>query len=389
MIRRSITPTVQEVSKYFPVVTITGPRQSGKTTLIRHLFDGYTYHTLEDPDARQWAEEDPRDFLSSDSSGVVIDEVQNVPSLLSYIQGIVDSDRSRKFVLSGSSNLTLLKGVTQTLAGRTAVLELLPLSIGEVLSDGQNFPSDEGIVSGLFPAVRAGIIPYRLFWPNYVRTFLERDVRDILNVQNLSQFQTFVRLCAARVGGIFNASELSGEIGISVNTVLSWLNVLQASYVVYMLHPYYENTTKRLVKSPKLYFTDTGLAAYLLGIGTAEQLSRDRMAGPLFENLVVNEALKHKLNRGEDPGLFFFRNSRGEEVDLVLRRGTLLDGVEIKSSKTYNTDFAKHFPALEKTYPGMVGRKAVVYSGDMEGGNDIRLVNYLHFDRWLTDLESR
>lgn len=228
-------------------------------------------------------------------------------------------------------------------------------------------------------------MPYRTdcFYSNYLRTYVERDVRDILNIQDLFRFQTFLRLCAGRIGGIFNASELAGEIGMSVNTIRSWLDVLQASYIVYMLHPYFENTTKRLVKSPKLYFTDTGLASYLLEIETSDQLSLDRMRGPLFENLIVSEALKHRLNQGLNDNLFFFRNSRQEEIDLILRSANSMDAVEIKSSKTFNRDFLKNFSAIEKTYQGMVRRKAVVYDGDMEGGSAVNIINYKHFSKWL------
>lgn len=383
MIEREMSKSIGEISQSFPTLTITGPRQSGKTTLIKNVFKDYSYYSMEDLDVRRWAQSDPRDFLSQKNDGTIIDEVQNAPELLSYIQGIVDSDSSRRFVLSGSSNFALLKNVTQSLAGRTAILELLPLSIGEIQSAAEKTSLDEMMLNGFYPAVQAGISEGGYFYQNYVKTYLERDVRDLLAVKDLSRFQTFLRLCAGRIGSLFNASELSGEVGVSVNTILSWLSVLQASYIVFMLHPYHANTTKRMTKSPKLYFLDTGLACYLLGIETPSQLSRDKMRGYLFENMIITDALKHRFNQGKENNLWFFRTSRQEEVDLLMQYGSSFKAAEIKSAKTFTPDFLSGMKVLAKTYGDAVTEKAIVYSGEMEGGRDCKLINYLHFEDYL------
>ena len=293
-IDRDITGVVLEAAKYFPVICIMGPRQSGKTTLIRHLFPDYVRYSLENLDVRNYAKNDPVAFLNQTEEGMVLDEVHRVPELLSYIQGIVDDHPHRRFILSGSSNFMLIRSVSQSLAGRVGLFDLLPLSLHEISSMTDTKILDELLFNGLYPAICAEKNIARLYYPAYVRTYLDRDVRELINVKDLLQFNTFLRLCAGRIGSIFNASELAAEVGVSSHTIAAWLSVLEASYVVTLLHPYSANTTKRLVKSPKLYFCDTGLACYLLGIETPEQLARDKMRGHLFENLIVTEALKPK-----------------------------------------------------------------------------------------------
>lgn len=381
-INRNIASAITEAMKYYSVITVTGPRQSGKTTLLRHIFSDMVYYSLENLDVRSMAADDPRAFLASGGErGMILDEVQNLPMLLSYIQGIVDENPHCRFVLSGSSNFSMIKAVNQSLAGRTAVFELLPLSQDELLG---TVDIDSMLFSGLYPSVWSRGIKPGMMYHNYVMTYLERDVRDLLMVKDLSVFQKFIRLCAARIGSIFNASELSNELGISVNTVKSWLSVLEASYLVVLLQPFYENTRKRLTKSPKLYFTDTGLACYLLGIESESQLRRDKMRGAIFENFIVTEALKHRLNSGKDNNLCFYRDSNMNEVDLLLRHEGQLTAVEVKSSETYHTDFEKGIKTFRNYFPGSVSQSAVIYTGNIEmTTRDIKILNYSHFSQLL------
>ena len=381
-INRNIASAITEAMKYYSVITVTGPRQSGKTTLLRHIFSDMVYYSLENLDVRSMAADDPRSFLASGGEhGMILDEVQNLPMLLSYIQGIVDENPRCRFVLSGSSNFTMIKAVNQSLAGRTAVFELLPLSQDELLG---TVDIDSLLFSGLYPSVWSRGTKPGMMYHNYVMTYLERDVRDLLMVKDLSVFQKFIRLCAARIGSIFNASELSNELGISMNTVKSWLSVLEASYLVVLLQPFYENTRKRLTKSPKIYFTDTGLACYLLGIESESQLRRDKMRGAIFENFIVTEALKHRLNSGKDNNLCFYRDSNMNEVDLLLRHEGQLTAVEVKSSETYHTDFEKGIKAFRNYFPGSVSQSAVIYTGNIEmPARDIKVLNYAHFSQLL------
>lgn len=362
-IYRFMSEAIIEASRYFPVVTVTGPRQSGKSTLLRHLFPEMPYLSMEDPDTRSAAKMDPKGFLASYPEGVIFDEVQHTPDLLSYIQSIVDDNPRRKFYLTGSSQFSLLKNVTQSLAGRTAVFELLPLSLGEIAAPAKADSVDGLLYSGFYPAVWSGKNLPRLLYPNYIKTYLERDVRNLLAVKDLDLFQRFIRLCAARIGSVFNASELSNELGVAVNTVNSWLAVLQASYIIYMLPPFFTNTRKRLTKSPKIYFTDCGLAAYLLDIDSPQTMNRDKMRGHLFENMVIMNIFKDRLNRGVDGGLYFYRDSNGNEVDLLVKTGSQYSCYEIKSSATFHPDFIKGLSNFEKNYPDLIKEKTVIYTG--------------------------
>ena len=376
-IEREISSVIEKVVEYFPVITITGPRQSGKTTLIKHLFKGLPYYSLENLDIRNFAINDPVAFLSQDAGGIILDEVQNVPSLLSYIQGMVDENPSKRFILSGSSQFSMLKTIVQSLSGRTAIFELLPMSYSEVKNQADGKSLDELLFNGFYPAIYAEKNIASYLYPNYVKTYIERDVRDLLQVKDIMQFRLFLRLCAGRTANLFNASELSNEVGVSVNTVKSWLSVLQTSYIITLLPPYFENTTKRLTKTPKLYFIDTGLACYLLGIETLQQLSRDKKRGDLFENFIVSEALKQQYNKGKESNLFFYRDSNQNEVDLLLKRGENFDAIEIKSAQTFNTDFEKGLKAVSKVLKNRVNSKTIVYTGIFENtAGDIKLVNY-------------
>lgn len=376
-IHRAMAEAINEASQYFPVITLTGPRQSGKSTLLRHLFPSLPYMSMENPDIRSEAKIDPKGFLATFTNGVIIDEVQHVPDLLSYIQGIVDESPDRKFYLTGSSQFSLLKNVTQSLAGRTAVFELLPLSLDEIARLKKDDSIDRLLYNGFYPAIWSGKNLPHLLYPNYIKTYLERDVRDLLAIKDLDLFQRFIRLCAARIGSVFVASELSNELGVAVNTITSWLSVLQASYIIYMLPPFFSNTRKRLTKSPKIYFTDSGVAAYLLDIDSPQVMNRDKMRGHLFENMVIMNFLKDRFNKGVNGGLYFYRDSNGNEVDLLVKSGSQYCCYEIKSSATFHADFAKGLKNFEKNYPDLVKEKTVIYTGskmpDFEG---IQLINF-------------
>lgn len=379
-IERDLAATLLDASQYFPVLCVTGPRQSGKSTLIKHIFNGYRRFTLEDYDVRSMAQNDPLGFLNQTNEGMIIDEVQRVPELLSYIQGIVDDRPERRFVLSGSSNFLLLKTVSQSLAGRAGVFELLPMSLSEAKEAYAEKTLDEIIYNGCFPAVCAGKNVAKYLYPAYTKTYIDKDLRQLININNLSQFHTFLRLCAARIGSIFNASELAGEVGVASNTINAWVSVLEASYIIMRLQPWSENSRKRLTKSPKLYFCDTGLACHLLDIESPEQLSRDKMRGHLFENLIVMEALKQRYNKGKESNIFFFRDAKGNEIDLLIREAGELKAIEIKSSQTYAPSFEDVLKKSGSLLTTPVSKRAVVYAGNMENAAaDIALLNYRNF----------
>lgn len=383
-IERSISEKILEASNYFSVICITGPRQSGKSTLIKHLFPQFLKYTLEDLDVREYATNDPVAFLNQTSEGMILDEVQQAPSLLSYIQGIVDEHPERKFILSGSSNFAMLRSVSQSLAGRVGMFELLPMSYMEVVTQMERKTIDELLFDGLYPAICAGDNVARYLYPSYVKTYLDKDVRDLLKVRDLMQFNTFLKLCAGRIGSIFNASELANEVGVASNTITQWLSILQASYVITLLRPYTSNVNKRLIKSPKLYFCDTGLACNLLGIESSQQLSHDKMRGHLYENFIVMEALKSQLNDGREGNLYFYRDSNGNEIDLLVPRNGELTGIEIKSAMTYSYDFQKTLIKMPEYVKEPIRQRGVVYTGEMENYNsDIKILNYKHLNDLL------
>lgn len=383
-IHRELSSVLEEAYRYFSVITVTGPRQSGKTTLIRNLFPHLPYYSLESLDIRSFAENDPIAFLNQNEEGMILDEVHNAPDLLSYIQGIVDEHPDKRYILSGSSQFAMLKRVTQSLAGRTAVFELMPLSYSETKDLTADVPLDKLLFNGFYPAIYSGRNVPEFLYPAYMKTYLDRDVRDLLQIKDMMQFHIFIKLCAGRIGSLFKASELANEIGVSPNTITSWLSVLQASYIVTLLPPYFENTSKRLTKMPKLYFLDTGLACYLLGIESPEQLSRDKMRGALFENFVVTEALKQQYNQGKESNLYFYRDSNQNEIDLLLKRNSRLYGIEIKSSMTYHKDFEKALKRIDEWVKAPVDGKAVVYAGNFENAaGEIKLMNYTNMDEVL------
>lgn len=345
MIERQLSATLTRLAQSFPVLAITGPRQSGKTTLSRNLFPDKPYVSLEDPTERAFAQEDPRGFLARFRQGAVFDEAQRWPDLFSYLQGMVDEDRTPgRFILTGSQQLGLLAGVTQSLAGRVAMCRLLPLSAAEIGNIGNGQATlDEAMWRGAYPALHAD---YRLapgdWYASYITTYIERDVRQVLQVQDLATFQRFVRLCAGRTGQLLNLSALASETGITHTTARAWLSVLESSDVLFLLTPYHRNFGKRLVKAPKLYFVDTGLACWLLGIRKPEQLSLHPARGALFENWVITEFLKHRTNQGQPSDLHFWRDNNGLEADLLYEAEMgQLQTVEIKSGQTPTSDYVR------------------------------------------------
>ena len=363
MIRREITPVLARLFDQYPIVTVTGPRQSGKTTLCRETFPHLNYVNLEAHDRREFAERDPRRFLEQAGPGAILDEIQRVPSLLSYVQVLVDEQRENGlFVLTGSQHFGLSNAISQSLAGRTALLRLLPFSVAERLAAQPSGSVDDLLYSGFYPRVFDHRLDPWQAYADYFETYVERDLRQLAEVRNLSSFQRFVRLCAGRVGQLLNLSSLGADAGVSHVTARHWLTLLEASYVIFQLQPYHANIRKRLVRSPKLYFHDVGLAAHLLGIEQAKQVATHPLRGSLFENMVVVEALKHRFNRGRSSNLSFFRDSRGLECDLLCRSGDSFAAVEIKSGATINPDFFSALGRVAELVPN-VALRAVVHGG--------------------------
>ena len=383
-IHRKIEETILEASKYFSVIAVSGPRQSGKSTLLTQLFPLYEKYSLKDLNILDYAKNDPIAFLNQTDEGMFIDEIQRCPQLLDYIQGIVDNNPKRHFALSGSSNFEVMKNLSESLAGRAGVFELLPMSIQEVTGKVDLDNLNQILYNGLYPSICAKKNIAKFFYPSYVRTYLEKDVRDLLQIKDQIRFTKFLKLCAARIGSLFNASELGAEVGVSSKTISHWLSVLQASYLITLLPPYYENIPKRLVKSPKLYFNDPGLACYLLDIESPQQLDRDKMRGAIFENMIVMEAIKHRYNMGLEGGVFFYRDSNQNEVDLLIKQGGELTAIEVKSSMTYSSSFEKALTQIEGWIKTPISKKAIVYSGDLENtSGNINLINYRHISSIL------
>lgn len=365
MIKRDIEPALRELLKGFPIVTVTGPRQSGKTTLAQTVFSGKPYVSLEDPDVRQMALDDPRGFLGRFPDGGVLDEVQRAPQLMSYLQTRVDADgRMGLFLLTGSQQFGLMSGITQSLAGRTAFVELLPFSVAELRAAGRlPLGLDAMLFAGAYPPIHDRRLKPSAWLAAYVTAYVERDVRQFVKVQDLETFQRFVRLCAGRCGQILNLSSLAADCGITHNTAKAWISVLEASYILFLLRPHHANFNKRLIKSPKLYFHDCGLLCWLLGIRQADQLAVHPLRGGIFESFVISELVKAGLNRGERPTLHFWRDSNGNEVDVIADVGPKMLPIEIKSGQTLNRDF---FAGLErwKALAGeLAATPALVYGG--------------------------
>lgn len=385
MIKREIEDCAWHIWEQYPVLTITGPRQSGKTTLAKKVFANCDYINLEAPDVREEILADARGFMARHPAPIVFDEIQNVPELVSYIQEAVDADgRNSRYVLTGSHQPALQATVSQSLAGRTGLIELLPLSIAEINISGFSTNRDTLLYKGFMPRLYGSNIGATRLYADYFKTYVERDVRQLANLRNLRQFESFVRILSGRIGQLLNIDSLSSAAGISATTVREWLSLLEASYVIRLLRPYHRNFGKRFIKAPKLYFTETGLAAYLLGIRSQDQISTHPLVGNLFENMVVMDALKSRLNRGLDADMYFIRTSHGIEADLAIENNGKLDLYEIKSGATFHDEIADNLRALKSLLPSEIANLMVVYAGrdtSASGGIPIKC-----FDSFSTTL---
>ena len=367
MIERNIAPVLLQLASQYPVITLTGPRQSGKTTLTRRLFSDKPYVTLEDPDTRRFATEDPRGFLMQFAQGAILDEIQRAPELTSYLQGMVDADpKPGRFVLTGSHQFELMSQVSQSLAGRTAVLRLLPFTLAEVhrLRGGMASPDlAQTLLTGFYPRIHDQSLDPSQALADYFATYVQRDLRQLAAVQDLQRFERFVRLCAGRTGQLLNLSSLGNDAGVTHSTARAWIDLLQSSYIVHLLPPWFANTGKRLVKASKLYFHDVGLACWLLGLRSAAQVARDPLWGSLFENFVIMEAMKDRLNAGATAEMYFYRDSEGNEVDLLIPVGTKMHAIEIKAGATINPDYFKGLKTFAAHQPAVFASGCVVFGG--------------------------
>ncbi len=376
MIHRAITSELLTLTREYPVVTILGPRQAGKTTLAQIGLPDYAYSNLESPEVRELAQSDPKAYLRQFPSKTIIDEIQRVPELLSYIQVIVDEEKENgRFVITGSHQLQLREAVSQSLAGRTAILNLLPLSIAELASANVRFDTfAEYAFQGFLPRIYDQSLRPTTAYSNYYRTYVERDVRQLVNLKDATLFEKLLKLLAGRAGQLCDYSSLANDVGVDAKTVGNWISILEASFLLFRLPPYFENFGKRAIKSPKIYFTDVGLLCFLLGIREPDQVSRDPLVGAIFENLVVVECLKARYNKGQIADLYFFRDSNGNEVDLVWKEGSVLAAAEIKSSTTFSTSLLTGLRRFRKIVPAFA-RSYLIYSGnpqELSDGTNVR-----------------
>lgn len=384
MIKRALAENLKQLSKSYPVVHLTGPRQSGKTTLCREVFSALPYVSLENLDIREFATRDPRGFLSQFPNGAVFDEIQKAPDIPSYLQSIVDEPGfSACYVLTGSQNFSIMNSISQTLAGRTAILQLLPFSLVELQGAENLEDSDERMFKGFYPRLYDANIRALQFYSDYVTTYVERDVRDLLKIKDLLLFQRFLKLCAGRGAQILNVSNLANDAGITQKTAKEWLTILEASYILFQIPPFYENLGKRLSKSPKLFFYDTGLMAHLLGIEDKSQIASHPLRGSLFENLVVTELLKSRLNKGLKNNLFYYRDSNNTEVDVLLPKGSSFIPIEIKSGKTINKDFFTGLKLFSKLKPEAESG-VLIYDGEEKHMQyNCEIVGFKHLPKYL------
>jgi len=380
MIERIAAKKVLQLASVFKSVAVTGPRQSGKTTLVKTLFPDKTYLSLENPDTRRFAIEDPRGFLKRYESGAIFDEVQRTPELFSYLQEVLDqSSEPGRFILTGSNNFLLQQNISQSLAGRIAILNLLPFSTAELFFDQQTAPDEnELILKGLYPPIYDLNIPPEDWFPNYLRTYIDRDVRQIKNITDLIVFERFIRLLAGRTGQELNLTSLAVETGVDTKTIQSWIGILESSFIIYLLRPHYKNFNKTLVKRPKVYFYDTGLVCSLLGIITVGQLLQHPLRGSLFECLIVTELLKKRTNAGKQINLYYWRDKTGHEVDVIVDNGTSLLPLEIKAGKTINSEFFKSLTYWNKLSAEQSA--FIVYAGTQEEdrSNGISVINWFN-----------
>lgn len=377
MFKRQIAAELLSISKQYPVVTLTGPRQSGKTTIVKEVFPNKPYANLESLNTFELANSDPIGFLDKYPEGAIFDEIQKCPKLLSEIQVRVDQSESKGlFILTGSHQVGLRGAIAQSLAGRTAILHLLPMSIKELSESNIHMSLDEYLLQGGYPRIFKDSLNPTKSYSNYVQTYIERDLRQMIEVKNLGLFQKFIKLCAGRIGQVFNKASISNEVGVSSKTISQWISILEASYLIFLLPPYYENFGKRAIKSPKLYFTDVGLATYLLGIENISQLERDPLRGNLVENLVLLELVKARWNEGLEHKLFFYRDSNQNEVDILYQRGHELTPIEVKSAKTFNASFLKGLTYFKNLAPEKFHKPYLVYAGvDQQEITGVQLLN--------------
>ena len=365
MFKRSLTSCMQQLATKYPVVTLMGPRQSGKTTLVKLAFPNKPYVNMEDSDNRSLATLDPKSFMENYPNGAILDEIQRTPNLLSYIQLQVDeSEKNGMFILTGSHQAELHSAVSQSLAGRTSLLRLLPLSIQEMRNANIKDSLEQMILQGGYPRIYKERLPILNAYSSYFQTYVERDVRQILQVKDILLFERFIKLVASRVGQLVNYASLALDVGVSAVTIKEWLTVLEATYIIVRLEPYFENFGKRLIKSPKIYFTDTGLLCYLLGIETIQQLIKDSLYGNIFENWVIVELLKACYNQAKDPRLYFYRDVTGKEVDVLFQQGSQLMPIEIKSSKTFSSNYLNGLKYFHEQTPKKAKGGAVIYGGE-------------------------
>lgn len=369
MIRRDAMSTLERLSRGYPIIAITGPRQSGKTTLARAAFPDKPYVSLEDIDQRELAIQDPRGFLGRYPDGAVLDEVQRTPALFSYLQTLVDSDgRMGLFVLTGSQQFSMLSGISQSLAGRVGFVQLLPFSLSELTSAAIDVHDvDNLLFQGLYPPLYDREVTPESWYAGYVTSYVERDLRQLITVRDLATFQRFVRMCAARTGQLVNLSSLANDCGITHNTAKSWISILEASYLIFLLRPHHRNFNKRLIKTPKLYFYDPGLAAWLLGIKGLDQVSVHPQRGALFETWVISELLKGRFNRGLTSNLFYWRDAAGTEVDILAEDGLSLIPMEVKAGRTIVADYFISLDRWMQYAAGSATRAYVIYGGDQHG----------------------
>lgn len=363
-IRRIISDKIEESFPFYSVLIVTGPRQAGKTTLCRNLFPDYKYYNLENPSIRDIINNDPYKFIFDIKEGLIIDEVQHLPQLLSYIQVCVDENPNRKFILTGSSDFALMENITQSLAGRAALFTLLPFSFKEIEEYVENHGADELMLNGFYPGVIVKKTPTDIFYSNYVSTYIERDLRNIKAIENLDLFRLFMKVLASRASCEFNSSSISAEIGVSAPTIRKWLGLLKTSYITFTLQPYYINIGKRLSKTPKVYFYDTGLLCYLLDIHNYTELQNHPLRGAIFENLALTQFIKEKFNRKATWDLYFYRENKGREIDVLKTQGMELNLYEIKSSKTFNKDFLSNLKVVKNLLGDKVVSSTLIYDGE-------------------------
>ena len=384
-IPRTIESPMRAYIAKFPILSLTGPRQAGKTTLLKTIFPEYRYVSLENPELRRQAETDPNGFLERYDKYVIFDEAQRVPQLFNYLQTKVDNDGIMgQYILSGSQNFLLLQSITQSLAGRVAIFRLFPFSIAELQQQNLlNEDVNEAIYQGFYPALfNRPVLPME-YYPNYVESYIERDIRNVLNVKDLGLFRIFMRLCAGRVGQIMNFNNIANECGISMKTAQAWFSILESSYITFQLSPYFQNINKRLVKSPKIFFYDTGLLCYLLGI-KSQELFNHYAKGSIFENFIIANLLKENSHKMLHNTFYFYRDSNQSEIDLMIQHGDKFDIVEIKSGKTIQNEFFKGINKFEKSYPALTGQKYLIYGGDETYKYlDTQILNWNNFDKIL------